>query len=278
MNEILASTLTVEEVESQIINFNILVEYEEGEVFIPEYLKESWTMSYSLKRQEWRSWHPYLPSFYLHVQEKFYSWLQGSQYLWKHNRQGHYRTFYGVTYPFIVEYVDNPASLSTKVWDYLMFQTEVKEFDSITQEYNDIRDLTFNKALFYNTEQTSGILNIIFKQNLAQNYLLQQTQNTTSIGNIIADRNERDWTLNDMRDIRMTTAVPMFIKDVAQLQGNYYIDKIVNPAAISYTKSWNELESFRDKFLVIRLIFDTFDTSKRLTFYYSYLQKNMSER
>jgi hypothetical protein len=278
MNEILASLVGVIEVEVTNEYPVIEIEYEEGQVFIPQYIKTGWTMSYSLKRQEWRSWHPYIPSFYFHVQEKFYSWPQGSRYLWKHNRQGHYRTFYGVTYPFIVEYVDNPSPITTKVWDYLMFQTEAKEFDLVTQDYRDIRDVTFNKVLFYNTEQISGVLNINPKQNLAQNYLLQQTQNLNSSSTITADRNERDWTLNDMRDIRMTTTVPMFIKDVAQLQSNYYIDKIVNPAAISNTKSWNELENFRDKFLVIRLIFDTFDTSKRLTFYYSYLQKEMSER
>lgn len=256
-------------------------EYEDGvELDTETYpvINNSWTMSYSLKRKEWRSWHPYLPSFYMHVQEKFYSWLQNSQYLWKHNRQGHYRTFYGVTYPFIVEYVDNPSPLTTKIWDYLMFQTEAKEFDSTTQEYNDIINTTFNKVLFYNTEQISGVLNINVKQNTASNYLLQQTQSNNSAGNITIDRNERDWTLNDMKDIRTSVGVPMFIKNVAQLQSNYYIDKIVNPAAISYTKSWNQLESFRDKFLVVRLIFDTFDTSKRLTFYYSYLQKEMSER
>lgn len=271
-----------EEQEQEVTYIKITEEYDyvDGTPFNVEQnlINNSWTMSYSLKRQEWRSWHPYLPSFYLHAQERFYSWPQGSTHLWKHNKQGDYRTFYGVTYPFIVEYVDNPSPVTTKVWDYLMFQTEAKQFDSTTQEYRDIREVTFNKVLFYNTEQISGILNIIPKQNLAQNYLLQQTQNATSIGNITADRNERDWTLNDMRDIRMSTAVPMFIKDVAQLQSNYYIDKIVNPTAISYSKSWNELESFRDKFLVVRLIFDTFDTSKRLTFYYSYLQKEMSER
>jgi len=278
MNAILASLTSVEEVSSEVTNFITLVEYEEGEVFVPQYIRAGWTMSYGLKRQEWKSWHPYIPSFYFHVQEKFYSWPQGSRYLWKHNRQGHYRTFYGVTYPFIVEYVDNPSPITTKVWDYLMFQTEAKQFDPTTQDYMDVRDVTFNKVLFYNTEQISGVLNINPKQNLAQSYLLQQTQNFNSFGNITADRNERDWTLNDMRDVRISTAVPMFIKDVAQLQGNYYIDKIVNPAAINSFKSWNELESFRDKFLVIRLIFDTFDTSKRLTFYYSYLQKEMSER
>ena len=265
-------------VEIQKENFVTVTEYVTGTPFVPQLINNSWTFSYSLKRQEWRSWHPYLPSFYMHVQEKFYSWIQGSPYIWRHNKLGHYRTFYGVTYPFIVEYVDNPSPITTKMWSYLMFQTEAKQYDSITQEYMDVRDTTFNKVLFYNTEQTSGILNVAPKQNTAQNYMLQQTQNNTSIGNITADRNERDWTLNDMRDIRINTSTPMFIKDVAQLQSNYYIDKIVNPAAISTSKSWNELESFRDKYLSVRLIFDTFDTNKKLTFYYSSLQKEVSER
>jgi hypothetical protein len=272
-------TTVTEEYET--ITYDTEYEYELGTVLnttLYPIINNSWTMSYSLKRQEWRSWHPYLPSFYLHAQERFYSWPQGSTSIWKHNMQGSYRTFYGVTYPFIVEFVDNPAPLTSKTWDYLMFQTDAKQFDITTQEYNDVLNTTFNKVLFYNTEQVSGILNISPKQNQAQNYLLQQTQNTVGIGTIIADRNERDWTLNSMRDVRMNTTVPMFIKDVAQLQSNYYIDKIVNPAAISYTKSWNELESFRDKFLVVRLIFDTFDTNKRLTFYYSALKKEMSER
>jgi hypothetical protein len=271
------STVTTQEPVTRVV-FEEEYSYVEGIPYTGGIINNSWTFSYSLKRQEWRSWHPYLPSFYLHAQERFYSWPQGSTQIWKHNIQGSYRTFYGVTYPFIVEFVDNPSPLTTKVWDYMMFQTDAKLFDSNTQEYNDIQDTTFNKVLFYNSEQISGVLNITPKQNQAANYLLQQTQNTVGIGTITADRNERDWTLNAMRDIRINTSTPMFIKNVAQLQSNYYIDKIVNPAAISSTKSWNELESFRDKFLVVRLIFDTFDTNKRLTFYYSSLQKEMSER
>lgn len=275
LNSILFVT---EQVETTIQNFVTYIEYEEGEVFQPQFVNGSWTMSFGLKTQQWKSWHAYLPSFYFHVQEKFYSWPQGSRYIWKHNKQGDYRTFYGKIYPFIVEYVDNASPVTTKVWDYLMFQTEAKEYSTITEDYRDVRDVTFNKVLFYNTEQISGILNINTKQNQSSNYLLEQTQSNALVGNIIADRNERDWTLNDMKDIRINTTVPMFIKDLAQIQSNYYIDKIVNPAAISYFKSWNELESFRDKFLVVRLIFDNFDINKRLTFYYSYLKKEVSER
>jgi hypothetical protein len=69
----------------------------------------------------------------------------------------------------------------------------------------------------------------------------------------------------------------MFLKDLSSVQSNYYIDKVVNPTAINYNKSWSELESFRDKFLVVRLIFDNF-ADTRLIFNFSALQKEQSER
>lgn len=254
-------------------------EYETGLVLDTEehpIINNSWTMSYSLKREEWRSWHPYLPSFYFHVQEKFYSWPQNSTRLWRHNAVGSYQTFYGTRYPFIVEYVDNPSPLTTKIWNNIMFQTEAKKFDPTTQEYNDQRNVTFNKALMYNTEQISGELTLLPKQNTSIDYLYQQTKNLTG-NQITIDRNERDWTLNDMRDLRADYDVPMFIKSVGQLQTNYYIDKIVNTASISYTKDWTQLTSFRDKYLVVRLIFDNF-ADTRLTFNFSALDKIQSER
>jgi hypothetical protein len=252
-----------------------VIEYEDGEVFVPQTLNNSWTMSYSLKRQEWVGWHPYMPSFYLHVQEKFYSWSQGSTKLWKHNRPNHYQTFYGVRYPFIVEYVDNPGALATKVWSGLMFQTEAKKFDTVSEEYLDQRYVTFNKGLFYNTQQTSGIVTLAPKQDSDINYLLQQTNNVPGVA--IIDRNERDWTMNSLRDIRVDYTVPMFLKDLPSLQTNYYMDKIVNPASINSNKDWTQLESFRDKFLVVRLIFDNF-ADTRLIFNFSALQKSQSER
>jgi hypothetical protein len=239
-------------------------------------INNGWTMSYSLKRQEWRSWHPYIPSFYMHVQEKFYSWPQGSTSLWKHNVQGNYQTFYGVRYPFIVEYVDNPGPIINKLWDSIMFQTEAKKYDATTQDYNDQRNITFNKVLLYNTEQISGELTLVPKQNTSEDYLYQQTKNLSG-NQITIDRNERDWTMNNMRDLRDDYTIPMFIKNVAQLQSNYYIDKVVNPLAINYNKDWTQLASFRDKYLVVRLIFDNF-ADVRLAFNFSVLAKQQSER
>ena len=275
MNDILASLVEVVEVEIENVYPVTHIEYEEGESFVPLSLNDGYTMSYSLKRQEWVGWHPYIPSFYMHVQEKFYSWPQGSSSIFKHNRPNHYQTFYNVRYPFIVEYVDNPSAMTTKVWDSLLFQTEAKKFDPISEEYMDQRYVTFNKALFYNTQQTSGIVTLAPKQDSDVNYLLQQTNNAPGVA--IIDRNERDWTMNSMRDIRVNYTVPMFLKDLPSLQSNYYIDKVVNPAAIDYNKDWTQLESFRDKFLVVRLIFDNF-ADTRLIFNFSALQRIESER
>jgi hypothetical protein len=276
MNGILASLQETEELPLEHIDVVNIYEYVEGQPFVPQIANTGWTMSYSLKRQEWVSWHPYIPSFYMHVQEKFYSWLQGSRYLHKHNRPNHYQTFYGTYYPFIVEYVDNPSPIVSKIWDNILFQTEAKKFDPISQEYFDQREITFNKAMFYNTEQISGMLYLQPKQNSSQNYLLEQTTNNT-FGVVNIDRNERDWTMNDLRNIRDNYFVPMFIKDPIQFQSLYYIDKIVNPAAINNNLDWTQHESFRDKFLVVRLIFDTF-VDTRLIFNFSALDKKQSQR
>ena len=73
---------------------------------------------------------------------------------------------------------------------------------------------------------------------------------------ILVDRNERDWTFNELRDYSSNNNVPLFRKDLLSLQTNYFIDKVVNPAAININKDWTQLETFRDKFLVVRFIYD----------------------
>ena len=81
------------------------------------------------------------------------------------------------------------------------------------------------------------------------------------------DRNERDWTVNDLRDIVIDTALPMFTSTKADLQPQYFIDKIPNTLALDVNKDWTQQEVLRDKYLIIRLIFNTFDDTKLLLNY-----------
>ena len=276
INSLLADIVTVtqETIEVEISIPIITVEYVEGEVFEEEFIDNSFTMSYSLKEQGWVSWHSYLPSYYFHDQERFFSWKEGQNKFWQHNKKGHYQTFYGEFYPFIMEFVDNNFPLTTKIWDWLMFQTEAKSWNVTYEDYVDMPEITFNKILVYNTNQISGVLNLKVKTEEEQ-YLFTQVQN--NVQEILIDRNEKDWTINQLRNYRVDYTLPMFIKNPSLLHSEYFIDKIVNNAVIDFNKDWTQQESFRDKFLVVRLIFDNFD-QVRLIANFIVSPSNNSER
>jgi len=250
------------------------VAYEEGEV-VDNFAEadNSWTMSFSLKGKSWTSWHSYMPNFFYHIAEKFYSWAfgktnNGSNSFWKHNKKGHYQNFYGERKPFSVEYTAMSEPLKTKIWDDITLHTEAKKYSSTMKQYVDVRNVTFNKGIFYNTRQCTGLLNLKVKDTDTpeEDYMLQQIVNVDP-GTVIIDRNERDWSLNDIRDIRVDYDQPIFNADIVARQSEYYTDKILNDSALDENKDWEQLESLRDKYLVVRLIFDTFDDVKLIMNY-----------
>lgn len=225
-----------------------------------------WTMSFSLKNNTWTSWHSYLPSFYINVPEKFYSWNQGSNKLWKHNMLGKYQTFYGVYAPHILELVSVSNPLTTRVWNYLMLQTEAKKYDIDTKEYFEEKYVTFNKATLYNSRQCSGLMDLVVKDSGLNNedYMMNEVIDTNDNVSII-DRNERDWSINDFRDIRIDYSKPIWKSDKTNFTTTHYIDKELNTSTLDINKDWTQLESFRDKYLVVRYIFDKFADKKLIT-------------
>lgn len=260
VEDLLSSSVVVEPIEVEVPYIDTEYVYVDGEtVEDPVNYNNSWTMSYSLKQQQWISWHSYLPNFYLNIPEKLYSWIYGNDNLWKHNKPGSYQSFYGQLHPFILEYVSLSNPLTTKLWDYLMILAEVKKFKKEYNEYVDVNDVFFDKIIAYNSRQCSGLMNIKVKNadEESDNYLYDQIENLAS-NEIIVDRNERNWSMNNLRDIRTNYMEPIFISDLASLQTEYFIDKVLNNNSIDYEKDWTELESFRDKYLVVRLIFDNF--------------------
>lgn len=274
MEAILADQISVDE--TTIITYIPeveIVEIEGDPLTLGKY-QSGHTLSFSLEDKQWTSWHSYLPSLYISLENRWYGWKQAGTHLYKFNMPHSYGNFFGTHYPFIIEFVDNSGPLDTKVFDGFMFQTEAKAFDSVLREYSDEPNITFGKFLAYNTHQTTGIITMQFKNPAAINYMLQQTINNPVIA--LLDRNERDWTINSLRNYRVQNT-PMFIKEIAQLQTQYFIDKVINPSGLNYNKDWTQMEPLRDKFLVVRLIFDTFDNVKLIT-NFSVQDKKVSER
>lgn len=237
----------------------------------------SWTLSYDLNSQKWVSWHSYLPSMYFYVANKFYSWLYGQTGIWKHNKVGHYQTYYGELYPFIVDYISISNPLQTRVFDAIQLICDAEIYDSVRDEFTDIDTYFFNKVIAYNSRQCTGELNIKVKnEDLNQNYLMEQVDNTKS-DEIIADKNEKIWSLNNLRDIRTDYSQPIFDSNPASKQPKYFIDKVLNVASMDINKDWNELESLRDKYLAVRFIFDKFANIK-LALNFSSENEKMSAR
>lgn len=147
-----------------------------------------------------------------------------------------------------------------------MLQTEAKTYDSASDYFVDEPHVTFNKAVFYNTRQCSGELRLIVKDSelFDEDYLEHQVTNTGNNISII-DRTERDWFINDFRDIRVDYSKPIWRSDITSVQPEYYTDKVLNTSTLDENKDWTELESFRDKYLVVRLTFDNFADKKLIT-------------
>lgn len=232
---------------------------------------KSWTLSYNLFTSSFTSFHSYLPNMYIQLQENFISWIENDDNnLYIHgDKKGNFQNFYGEKKPFIIEMIDNRNPLMDNLWEDFKFYTNAEMYDEGIDSFIEDRKITFNKALFYNTNQTTGELNLIVKNTALndENYLLNQIILPDPM-EIIIDKNEKFWYINELRDIRVNYDSPIFNKKINSLINEYYIDKIVNVSTLDPNKNWNEIETFRDKYLGIRLIFDTFENIK-LIFKYS---------
>jgi hypothetical protein len=162
-------------------------------------------------------------------------------------------------YPFIIDFVSlSEKGIVTSMWEYLNLIVDVMKYDPVSGEYYDLNEEFFNRMIAYNSRQCSGELQIKVKDtNLGAGYLQQQI-----LGDrpdiITVDRNERNWSINELRDYRVNYNAPMFINRLDLLQSEYFIDKILNTSTIDFNKDWTQKESFRDKYLEFRLFFDNF--------------------
>ena len=272
------TTTIEEEIQVEVTYIDTIYKFIEGIVFEnPISNISDWTMSYSLKKDSWVSWHSYLPNFYVHTPEKFYSWRNGDMNFWKHNSVGKYKNFYGKSYPHIIEYVSLSNPLKTRVWEDIKLHTEAKKYVPENKEYVEKRFITYNKAILYNSRQCTGEMTLKVKDTeLNEDYLMNQVVNLGD-NSIIIDRNEKDWSLNDIRDIRVDYSKSIFTSNINARQDNYFIDKVLNEDTLDPDKDWQEMEFLRDKYLVVRLIFDNFD-DVNLLINYSEETENISHR
>ena len=223
-------------------------------------INNSWTLSYSLKRQTWTSFHSYLPEYYLSINEKVFSAYEDQ--LWIHNVKALFQSFYGLKKDFIIEYVSVSNPITSRIWNALRLETTAYKFDTESNVFEPQRDITFNRVILYNAKQCSGLLELL-PRDAAEDFFKAHTTNSGT-GAILIEQEEGSWYLNDLRDIKVSADIPTWNHSLASLQADYYIDKVLNQSTLDFEKEWYEQEMFREKYLSIRLIFNTFVNVKLL--------------
>lgn len=203
----------------------------------------SWTMSYDPKSQMWISFHDWKPTFV--IPGKSYFMTVNGRSIWKHNQRCDlFCNFYGVDYPFEVEFVSGTGQIvnSLRSIEYVM---EAYKFYNQCGDKLHLLDQNFDQAMIYNSEQISGLLELDLKSKSNPVTMLSYPQIGPSSIKILFSKEENKYRFNQFWDITRnrgeftSTNIPMFTT-----RANGYEFQI-NPQYVNYQKSPLERKKFR---------------------------------
>lgn len=214
-----------------------------------KFKNNSWTISYSLLSNTWRSWHSYLPNFGFNDSNNFYTSIVSKPTVWKHN-QLNFQTYYGKKYPHIIEYVIKENSGQTKTLDTVSYVSKVEEWNTTNKQWIDKDYETFDNIIAYNSYQSTGKKDIDVKQ--SQDPFVNLT---IASDKCLASKTEKTWNINNFRDYVNNRNSSLFTSNWNDIKTDFYIDKVPNLSAFNFNKSPFELEMLRDKYFNIRLFY-----------------------
>jgi len=227
----------------------------------------SWTVSYDPKSQFWISFHDWHPDLVMPTKDSFITTKRNQFY--KHGAScNDYCNFYGVQYPFEIEFpITTGQSVTTvKSIEYVL-ECYRREQRYCTDQFH-ILDYNFDKLVIHNTEQISGYLNLnVFpKNNIALSLLYPQLNVNNSSFDILFSKEENKYRINQFWDITKDrgefpngSGYPPqgpLIPGTTTLLGNYPENmlwiteangykKAINPQAVDYNKSLLQRKKFR---------------------------------
>lgn len=198
----------------------------------------SWTISYSFLTESWASFHSYLPYYMFNTYDTFYS-----NNLWEHNK-GEYQVFYDEKYVHILDLILSQDLQLAKTTTSILYSSKAESYDDSTKDYKPV-NTTFNKAIIYNSYQSSGELGIIYHNSPFI------SSNST---NVLVDKIDGKFRLNGFFDYSMSNEEAIW--DTIGAQSFYYIDKIPNQSNIDPNQSMFNARRFKDYFVGVRLFFE----------------------
>jgi hypothetical protein len=177
--------------------------------------------------------------------------------IWRHlTNPVIYNTYYGCIRPYIIEYpfaYQYNDEILQNVKDYTKAYTYLPSDDGV---FNDNRKISingyFNKAVLYNDQQSTGVLELVAKpMNNLKEYLKYPVYNADS-KTITYTKSDNFYQYNTFWGLVKDKSLPLFTKTCESMS----IDKIVNQANMDYSKRSFKKEPLRAKDLKVRHILD----------------------
>ncbi len=178
--------------------------------------------------------------------------------IWKHltNIQL-YNSYYGNIHSYIIEYpfayqfqdeiLQNVVDY-TKAYEYLPIQDGVFNYNTRIET----NDKWFNKAILYNGQQSSGVLNLVAKPlNNMHEYMKYPMFNTDS-KTILYTKSDNFYQYNTFWALQKSSQVPLFNTGCESLS----IDKVINQENMNYDTRSFKKATLRAKELKVRHILD----------------------
>jgi len=227
------------------------------EVFLEDtnyFRNVSFTISYDAHMKEWSSFHSYKPSTYLHNQNKFLSILNNRTYI--HNIQDKsYQIVYGKLEPFIVE---TPIfNGTTDMLQYVESYTTV--YEKTLKGTIQVFDKFYNKAIVHNKYQTTGLLNLVYKDETNDDLAITHPFRRIDSTDILYSNKDNVYTFNHIwnilkqqKEVFIPNTKDLIIRDLNLTQSDYSIDQ-------------DQMDRIRGKECFVRLIQDYTDKYQLIT-------------
>lgn len=248
-NRILLTKLDYEPKIKDIKHINNKFYYGDVEISLIDkryFINKSFTISYNFNTNSWTSFHSYIPNYYIENTNYFMTGNKNNIYS-HHLTNKSYQVYNGKLFPFEIE-LNDKFTINNKILSSVSYYLDVVRFHNDGATYYN-NNVGFNKAIIYNSNQTTGILDLVLtdNNNLFENkkYPILAYDSTK----VLQVNKEGRYSFNQFKNRRIGNK-PMFLEE------KNGVNKHINIEAIDNTLANNNYNPIRGTFNNIKLIND----------------------
>lgn len=236
-------------------NLNEVVEYVgDNNFLVGGYLKiklgdprffddASWTLSINYLKQSLISFHDWHPNLILAGPNVFHT--VKSNTIWKHNSVcNSFCNFYGIDYPFEVQFLAD-STFGVNTIRSIQYYLEAYEYGENCYDRYHVLNHNFDQAVIFNSEQVSGILNLIYDNGENPEISLKYPIINNNSIDILYSKEEQKYRFNQFWDIVKDRGEFTTVKElIFNTSPNGYV-KALNQNNLNYLKPETERKKFR---------------------------------